>query len=44
MEYVSALDKEKLDMLVKEYEEFKKMNVKHYRFKSGPNSGSFGNI
>ena len=35
LEFVSALDKEKLDMMVKEYEEFKKMNVKHYRFKSG---------
>ena len=38
------LDREKFRMMVKEYKEFKKKNMKHFRFTSGANSSSFGEI
>ena len=38
------LDKEKFRMMVKEYKEFKRKNVRHFKFNSGANTSSFGKI
>ena len=38
------LDKDKFRTMVKEYREFKRKNMKHFRFNSGANSSSFGKI
>ena len=36
------LDKEKYKMLIAEYRKYKRQNVKHFRFISAADSGSFG--
>ena len=38
------LDREKYRMMVMEYREFKRKNMRHFMFNSGANSSSFGKI